>query len=931
MTTFKLELASFGIGVHHAGITMDDRRTTEQLFMRRILRILIATSTLAVGVNLPAHMVVIKGVRLYQNNISKEYSDLDIMQMLGRAKRMVLSSDNDGIALILCESELEQKYNALVQGKTVLESSLHVNLAEHINSEIGLGTITDIESAKIWLRGSFLYQRMHKNPKFYQVGSDGQIKPQQQGVEEIIMESVDLLRQTKLITHIEYGADAGKLVSTQYGEIMSKYYIRRATMEIILALPDRASLRDILEPICGADEFQDVKLRNSEKRIFNILKQDPEIRFPVKKVDKTQDKVFILVQVCRVHFDEKDRNTFLHVKKAVLGGISLNSAEYRSSDSQPHMEAFSVFKHIARISRGEVCVSFTTALYSQYNATAVCDVSIVKKDGLQIKNSLELFRCLSAKSWEDRAIVFRQIEQIGEKSIKVLAENGITSFEKLRRQDPLRIETLLNRRAPFGMEVLRSLAEFPQYIVTIKEISVESDGGKSPVQVDLQIRCGLAEDKDSGFKIRKQRGRSFNMTSILTLTSDMDLVDLRRIPTLALKTPKTFEVRVELGKPSQGVIVIAATETVAGVSVQETYKPDIMASEYPTLDTRPLSSVERDLIGLDDDPDFWNMDLDNSDGVQRECLTIGDQIMDTQSRPKSTAKEIRGRTLESNPRADGRFDCNKGLSAPPPPSKKRGQDSSASTARKVGPSSTSVTQKESKVLRELDKIHERTQIVDNLSIIPGKRLKTESQRPSKRKREHSLEHSISFTDVVDRNAHKIHTPPESLSDSDELPEVILSTEKIPQLNNRERTKVSPKPFQGSSSNFKKYNHGGHEQKMKLSTGCVSDTSYQDKDVDRTCQKRADDSLFLASSDSEGSIEIISRSVSPATIHRNTDATPKEEKCDATYEVATAVIEEKSKRNEMPLLVQVEGADESLEQDDFAELDNWLQSGTVDIV
>ena len=32
-----------------------------------------------------AHTVVIKGVKLFQNNASQEYSDLDIMQMMGRA------------------------------------------------------------------------------------------------------------------------------------------------------------------------------------------------------------------------------------------------------------------------------------------------------------------------------------------------------------------------------------------------------------------------------------------------------------------------------------------------------------------------------------------------------------------------------------------------------------------------------------------------------------------------------------------------------------------------------------------------------------------------------------------------------------------------------------------------------------------------------
>lgn len=34
---------------------------------------------------LAAHIVVIKDVRIFQNGVSQEYSDLDIMQMIGRA------------------------------------------------------------------------------------------------------------------------------------------------------------------------------------------------------------------------------------------------------------------------------------------------------------------------------------------------------------------------------------------------------------------------------------------------------------------------------------------------------------------------------------------------------------------------------------------------------------------------------------------------------------------------------------------------------------------------------------------------------------------------------------------------------------------------------------------------------------------------------
>jgi ATP-dependent DNA helicase HFM1/MER3 len=42
--TKRSELASFGIGVHHAGLTLEDRRATEDLYLRKILRVIVATS-----------------------------------------------------------------------------------------------------------------------------------------------------------------------------------------------------------------------------------------------------------------------------------------------------------------------------------------------------------------------------------------------------------------------------------------------------------------------------------------------------------------------------------------------------------------------------------------------------------------------------------------------------------------------------------------------------------------------------------------------------------------------------------------------------------------------------------------------------------------------------------------------------------------------
>jgi ATP-dependent DNA helicase HFM1/MER3 len=113
------------------------------------------------------------------------------------------------------------------------------------------------------------------------------------------------------------------------------------------------------------------------------------------------------------------------------------------------------------------------------------------------------------------------------------------------------------------------VAEFPEYSLSVKETEVSSDSGLSPVQVHLLVECGLSKNTSTSIKPKKQTRR---MTVVLTLTSDMDLIDFRRIPSViflhsrvvlifmsrteALTNGKLFEVIAELTKPSQTVIMV---------------------------------------------------------------------------------------------------------------------------------------------------------------------------------------------------------------------------------------------------------------------------------------------------------------------------------------------------------------------------------------
>lgn len=74
-------LAASGIGFHHAGLDMSDRNLVEKLFLDGTISVITATSTLAVGVNLPAHLVILKNTLQYVGGAMEEYSDLEILQM----------------------------------------------------------------------------------------------------------------------------------------------------------------------------------------------------------------------------------------------------------------------------------------------------------------------------------------------------------------------------------------------------------------------------------------------------------------------------------------------------------------------------------------------------------------------------------------------------------------------------------------------------------------------------------------------------------------------------------------------------------------------------------------------------------------------------------------------------------------------------------
>ena len=99
----------------------EDRALVEDLFNEKYLQIIVSTSTLAWGVNLPAHTVIIKGTQIYNPEVGDwvELSSQDIMQMMGRAGRLGYDSSGEGI-VITSHSELQYYLSLLNQQVSLL-------------------------------------------------------------------------------------------------------------------------------------------------------------------------------------------------------------------------------------------------------------------------------------------------------------------------------------------------------------------------------------------------------------------------------------------------------------------------------------------------------------------------------------------------------------------------------------------------------------------------------------------------------------------------------------------------------------------------------------------------------------------------------------------------------------------------------------------
>jgi ATP-dependent RNA helicase DOB1 len=175
-----LPLLKRGIGIHHGGLLPILKEVIEILFQEGLIKVLFATETFSIGLNMPAKTVVFTSVRKFDGkdfrNLSGGVSDRspiradcqEYIQMSGRAGRRGL--DARGIVIMMCDEKIEpDAAKSMVKGQADrLDSAFHLGY----NMIINLMRVEGISPEYMLERCFFQFQNQLSVPKLENGMSD---------------------------------------------------------------------------------------------------------------------------------------------------------------------------------------------------------------------------------------------------------------------------------------------------------------------------------------------------------------------------------------------------------------------------------------------------------------------------------------------------------------------------------------------------------------------------------------------------------------------------------------------------------------------------------------------------------------------------------------------------------------------------------------
>jgi helicase len=403
------KVVSRGLAYHHAGLSLASRKIIERGFRNRVLRAVVATPTLAAGINLPARRVVVYTRRF--EGFLKPITVAEFKQMAGRAGRP--QYDPYGEAIVADVSSEEEGWGYVLGRPEPVESALLQDRAVRIS------TLALIASGDARIPED-LVNIFERTLACFMKGRKLSVNMVRYGLrllsdEGMIEESGSLLRATKL----------GATVSRMYIDPLSAIIILNDLRKIITAKPLYYLTLIALTPDFSRARITNYRVYSAEARSSLTMGLIPEPPEDVEEIG---------------YYD------WLRAYK--IGKILNEWIEEVPEDEILHKYG---------IGSGDLRVLVETAEWLTYAASKVCDVVGLREHS----KKLEVLSARVSHGIKEELLDLVRVRGVGRVRARILYDHGIKTVEELASTDPSKIANLKS----FGPKVASNVVEEARKLV----------------------------------------------------------------------------------------------------------------------------------------------------------------------------------------------------------------------------------------------------------------------------------------------------------------------------------------------------------------------------------------------------------------------------------------------------------------------------------
>ncbi len=240
-----------GVAFHNASLAHDERSVIERAFKTRALKALVATPTLAAGINLPARRVVVRDTTRYNDALGMQapIPAMEIQQMLGRAGRPRFDRVGEALLVARRPEDQEALIDAYLRSPPEdVESRLAAEpaLRMHLLALVASGAVRSDAELEAFFRGTFYGQTLS------------------------LRELAEVVGQVRTyLTEQEFLARGPGLTATPFGDLTSELYLDPVTATVLRSALEKAPLGGsefpLLAAIAATPDLPPLFLRRGEE------------------------------------------------------------------------------------------------------------------------------------------------------------------------------------------------------------------------------------------------------------------------------------------------------------------------------------------------------------------------------------------------------------------------------------------------------------------------------------------------------------------------------------------------------------------------------------------------------------------------------------------------------------------------------------------